>query len=496
MARAKGNVGMLGAGNGVQDQASSPAGGRIIVVALIVAAALFMENLDGTIIVTALPQMARSFGVVPTRMSLGVTAYMLTLAAGIPASAWLASRVGARNLFCMAIGAFTLSSMLCGAAPSFLIFILARVCQGAAASMMTPVGRAIVLRGADKTNMMRALSTQVWPSLFAPVLGPPLGGLITQLASWRWIFYVNLPLGLIGMALVLAYIPKEAREPRTPFDTRGFLLMAGALAALTYGLDRLGSVRGAASAALWQGLALTATSVVLGAMVVRHARRAAHPVLDFTTLRVPTFFVSVVSGGTLTRAALHATPFLLPLMFQLGFGLTPLESGGLVLIYMAGNLVMKTMTNPLMTRFGIRNVLLVNAVLVAVTIASCALIAPRGPLAWSGAILFAAGLSRSMQFTALLMVSFADVPQPQRAPATALFSLSQTLSMGLGVVTGALMLNLTQGLRGAATLDLFDFRLAFVLIGAGSLVILGSYLKLPKDAGAEVSGHRVAAARR
>jgi EmrB/QacA subfamily drug resistance transporter len=466
-------------------------GGRSIVIALIVACAFFMENLDSNIIVTALPQMASTFGVSPTRMSLGVTAYVLAVASCIPASGWMADRVGARNLFCGAVAAFTLASMLCGVAPTFATFIGARILQGMAAAMMSPVGRLVVLRNADKKDLLRALSTLVWPALFAPVLGPPLGGFITSAASWRWIFYVNLPVGLLGMALVLSFIPNQRSDERTAFDSIGFVMTASALGCLTYGLDVIGDRHGGRLAL---GAALLAGAVGIGVLALRHLARAAHPLLRLDALRLRSFFVACISGGSISRAAISATPFLLPLMFQVGFGLSPVESGLLLLIYMAANLLMKTVTNPILKRWGIRNVLVVNGLLASAGIAACALISPAAPLALSGAILVIAGATRSMQFTAITMVTFADVTPAQRAPAAVVSSLTQQLTMGMGVAVGALMLNFSQRLRGGSALAAFDFRVALVLAGGLSALAVFSYLGLALDAGAEISGHELRAA--
>ena len=455
--------------------------------ALIVACAFFMESLDATIIVTALPQMASSFHIDPTRMSLGITAYMLAVAAGITASGWLADRVGARNLFCGAIGVFTVSSMLCGLAPSFWTFIAARVLQGSAAAMMSPVGRLVVLRTTEKKDLMRALSTLVWPALFAPVLGPPLGGFITSAASWRWIFYVNLPVGLVGMALVMAFIPNHRTEERTPFDTPGFLLTATALGCLTYGLALIGQRQ---TQALVTGAGLLAVSVAVGWMAVRHVRRARHPLVRLDALKLRSFFVSCVSGGTLSRAAISATPFLLPLMFQVGYGLSPVRSGLLLLVYMAANLLMKSITNPILTRWGIRRVLVWNGLIASVCIAACAVVGPGAPILLSWAALALAGGSRSMQFTAITMVTFADVKPEQRQPAAVVSALTQQVGMGGGVAVGALFLTLSQRLRGAGPLSVLDFRVALVLAGALSALAVLSYRTLAPDAGDEISGHR------
>jgi EmrB/QacA subfamily drug resistance transporter len=459
---------------------------RSMLIALIVACAFFMENLDATIIVTAVPRMAESFGTSATRMSLGVTAYVLATAACIPASGWLADRVGARNLFCGAIGLFTLSSMACGAAPTFWSFIGARVVQGAAAAMMSPVGRLVVLRTAEKRDLMQALSTLVWPALFAPVVGPPLGGLITGAASWRWIFYVNVPLGLAGMALVLTFIPNQKASERSSFDGKGFTLMAVTLGCLTYALD----VIGARDPDFGLGAILLSGAALTGFIAVRHLQSVPNPVVRLRAVRERTFFVGCITGGNISRAAISATPFLLPLMFQVGYGLSPVASGLLLLIYMAANLCMKAFTNRLLRRYGMRNVLMINGTIASLGIAGCALISPDVPQVLSALILILAGASRSMQFTAITFIAFADITPEERASASVLSSLAQQISMGMGVALGALMLNFSRQLRGAPALGLFDFRVALVLAGVLSALAFFSYATLAKDAGAEISGHR------
>jgi len=459
---------------------------RSMRIALIVACAFFMESLDATIIVTALPAMAESFATSASRMSLGITAYALATAACIPASGWLADRVGARNLFASAIGIFTLTSAACGAAPSFATFIVARIAQGAAAAMMSPVGRLVVLRTTEKRDLMQALSMLIWPALFAPVIGPPLGGFITSAASWRWIFYVNVPLGLAGIGLVLAFVPNQRAAERTAFDGRGFTLLAVALGCLTYGLDAIGTREINAPLAV----GLIAAAIVAGILAVRHLATSPQPVVDLRVLRVRTFFVACVSGGALSRAAISTTPFLLPLMFEVGFGLSPVAAGVLLLIYMSANLGMKAVTNPILRRFGMRSVLVVNGAIASASIAACALISPSLPWVLSGAILLAAGASRSMQFTGITFIAFADIEPDERAPASVLSSLAQQISMGMGVAVGALMLNFSRLVRHAPTLGIEDFRIAFVLaalLGAFALIAYGG---LAPDAGAEISGHR------
>jgi len=449
---------------------------------LLVAAAFFMENLDGTVIVTALPQMAASFGVQPVDMSVGVSAYILTLAVLIPASGWVADRLGARTVFAAAIVLFTLASVLCGISPNLGCFTAARVLQGAAGAMMVPVGRLVVLRSTPKSGLMRAIATITWPGLAAPVLGPPLGGFITTHWSWHWIFFLNVPLGLLGLLFALRLIPKGLGSAGRPFDATGFVLTGGACLALMSGVELLShGGHGMAAAAALAGGAL------LGWGALRHARGHAHPLLDLWALRVPSYAVTVY-GGTLFRISIGAVPFLLPLLFQLGFGLDAFHAGLLVLAVFAGNLAMKPMTGAVLRRFSFRTVLLGNGLINALSIFVCALLTPATPVWAIAAVLFVSGLSRSMQFTALASLAFADVPQPRMSGANTLFNMSQQMAMGMGIALGAVALRLAALLTGdaGAVPSLTDFRLAFVAMGVLALLAMLDVRNLSRTAGDEV----------
>ena len=470
--------------------AAPPSGLAAMRVALIVAGAFFMENLDGTVIVTALPQIGHSFSVTATDLSLGVTGYLLTLACFIPTSGWAADRFGSRTVFVAAICLFTAASILCGISGDFWSFIASRLLQGFAAALMAPVGRLMVLRTTSKANLVRAIATLTWPALIAPVLGPPVGGFITTYASWRWIFFLNLPLGVLGAALALAYVPNHREEKRAPFDGLGFVLTAAALACIVYGLDLLS--RREANPPLAFGL--MAAGVAVGAWAVHHARRTSHPLLDLKVLKVGSFVISTLTSGGIVRIAIAATPFLLPLMFQLAFGMNALQSGVLVLVYMAGNLLMKTITTPIMRRFGLRTVLVVNGLFNAAAILACGFVTPGTPKALLWAVLFAAGAFRSMNFTACNTLAFADVPPERRSGATALWGVAQQLCVSLGVAAAAVLLNLSLIVRRAPVLAVTDFRLAFA--GMAGLALLSAlwFASLRPGVGGEVSGHRPRAA--
>ncbi|HTK35237.1 MAG TPA: MFS transporter [Caulobacteraceae bacterium] len=455
-------------------------------VALIVAGAFFMETLDGTVIVTALPQIGHSFAVAATDLTLGVTAYLLTLAAFIPASGWAADRFGSRTVFATAICLFTLASVLCGLSGGFWSFIAARVLQGFAAALMAPVGRLVVLRTAKKSELVRTMATLTWPALIAPVLGPAVGGFITTYASWRWIFFLNLPLGILGASLALAYVPNHRESRPTPFDWPGFALTATSLASIVYGLDLLS--RREANPSLAFGL--MAAGLVIGVMAVRHALGAKHPLLDLKVLKVGSFVISTLSSGALMRIAVSATPFLLPLMFQLIFGMNALQAGLLVLVYMAGNLMMKTVTTPILQGFGFRNVLVVNGLFNSAAILACGLLTPGAPRGLMWAVLFAAGAFRSMNFTANNTLAFADLPPERRSGATALAGAAQQVCFSLGVATAAVLLNLSLTVRNAPALALIDFRYAFAAMALASLAATVGYWSLDPAVGREVSGHR------
>ncbi|MER8981926.1 DHA2 family efflux MFS transporter permease subunit [Mesorhizobium sp. M0870] len=454
-------------------------------VALIVAIAFFMQLLDSTIISTSLPQMGASFGVSPVAMSIGITVYMLTMAVFVPLSGWLADRFGARNIFLLAIVLFTLASLACGLSQTLTQFVAARVVQGLGSALMTPVGRILVLRNASKSELLNATALITWPALFAPVVGPVLGGFITTYLSWHWNFFINIPLGVIGLSLVARFIPGDREADPKPLDWPGFFLTSAGLALLLYGLERIAHPEdGVLPTAL-----LIVAGIVIGWLAVRHLRRAPHPLLDLSSFKVLTFAISTLAAGTIFRVAINATPFLLPLLFQVGFGLSPVDAGLMILAYFLGNLGMKTVTTPTLRRFGFRSVMVVNGIIASASIMACGAISPQTPQALVVALMLIAGLTRSMQFTALNTLAFADIDAAQRSSAATLSSMLQQVAMLFGVAVAAAILNLSQIVRDRPALDLLDFRIAFLAIGAIGLVAALRFLVLPPSAGAEVSGH-------
>lgn len=458
---------------------------RARVVALVVAVSFFMQLLDSTIVITSLPQMGKDFGVAPVAMSIGLTVYLLTMAAFVPLSGWMGDRFGTRTVFMSSIAVFTVASLFCGLSSNLEQFIAARAVQGFGAALMTPVGRVIVLRNAPKSELVHAVALITWPALIAPVIGPVLGSLITTYLSWHWNFYINIPIGLAGLALVRQFVPDEREAAVGQLDIPGFLLSALGLTLLLAGLETFTQ----GTAALPLVALLLAGGGVLGVAATWHFRRVTNPLLDLSAFGVQTFALSTLSAGTALRTSINATPFLIPLFLQVGFGLDAIAAGGYLLVYFAGNLAMKSVTTRTLRRFGFRRMLVVNGVIASGAIMACGLMTPATPQAVMVVILFVAGLSRSMQFTALNTIGFADIAPAQRSSASTLSSMLQQVSMLLGVAIAAAILNLSSLLRAGTGTPLTDFRWAFLVVGAVGVAASLRFLALPPDAGAEVSRH-------
>ena len=454
-------------------------------VAFLVAGAFFMEMLDATVITTAVPVMASAFRVEPVDLNTGISAYMLALGAFIPLSGWVAERFGTRRVFAAALVIFTLASILCGLATSLPAFVAARILQGVGGAMMVPVGRLVVIRVTPKNQLMNAMATLTWPGLIAPVLGPPLGGFITTFASWRWIFFLNLPLGLLALAAAWRLIPEIRAETARRFDTLGFLLTGAALVVLSYAAELT-----SAQNVEWPLVgALLAGGAVLLIVAIRHLKRTDAPLLDLSAMKIPTYSVSIL-GGSFLRAAINAIPFLLPLMFQLGFGLDAFRSGLLLIAVFAGNLMMKSVTTPIIRRFGFRRVMRVNGVLNVMALLACALFDRTTPYPVIAAVLFVGGLTRSMQMTAVHSIAFVDVPKSLAGGANALFATAMQLSFGLGVTLGAAGLRLGEFLAARTPLGqipLVEYRAAFVLVALVAAVSLFDAWPLDREAGDHVA---------
>jgi EmrB/QacA subfamily drug resistance transporter len=454
--------------------------------ALIIATALFMENMDGTVISTSLPAIALDLHQDPIVLKLALTSYMLTLAVFIPASGWVADRFGARTVFCSAIVVFTLGSILCGASSSLSTLIAARVFQGLGGAMMVPVGRLVLLRSIAKSDLVSAMAYLTVPALIGPVAGPPLGGFITTYFHWRWIFWINVPIGILGVLLSLRFI-ENLRELAVPrFDFKGFVLSGVGLLSLISGLSMIG--RGIAPYGLV--VAMIAIGALSLAAYASHADGNEDAILDLKLLKIPTFFSGVV-GGLIFRTGIGAMPFLLPLLLQVGFGLTPFESGSLTFATAAGALLMKFTASTALRWFGFRQTLVFNCLISGAFLAACSLFTPSTPHWLLLLTLLTGGFFRSLQFTALNAISYADVDPPRMSRATSFASVSQQMSGAVGVAVAAMCVEAIQFSFGDSELVARDLSLAFVLVAIVSSLSVFIFAGLKPDAGAAVSGRMI-----
>jgi len=454
-------------------------------IPLIVATALFMENMDSTVIATSLPAIAADIGTSPLTLKLAITSYLLSLAVFIPASGWTADRFGARLVFSAAVAVFMAGSIGCALSTSVNDFVIARILQGMGGAMMTPVGRLVLLRTIDKSALVNAMAWVTVPALVGPVIGPPLGGFITTYFSWHWIFLINLPIGLLGIVMALRYIDPIKSEDPERFDLYGMLLAGIGLAGIAFGLSVAGL-----DLLPWP---VVATLVAIGSismtLYVIHAHRTGSPVLDFALLRLPTMRASIV-GGFLFRLGIGALPFLLPLLMQVGFGLSPFRSGLVTFASAVGAMGMKTLAARIIRTFGFRNLMTINAVVSSLFLGACALFTPATPLLLIMIILVVGGFFRSLQFTAINTVAYAEVGPAQMSRATTLVSVNQQLAISAGVAVGAFSVESTVLMRHVERLSADDFAPAFVVVAIISAGSAWFFRQMPDDAGHEISGRK------
>ena len=453
----------------------------------LVAATFFMEYLDTTIIATALPQMAQAFKVGPNEVSLGMTAYMLAIAVFIPLSGWIADRFGSRTVFVSAIVIFTLASVLCGMAQSVGQFTLARVVQGLGGAMMVPVGRLIVVRKTEKSQLMKAISTITWPAIAAPVVGPPIGGFITTYASWEWIFFINVPLGIAAIIAALRMIQNEKEDTHKPLDLIGFIFSAITLTCVLYGTE-LASQQ---NASIPVALGFIATGLIFAFIAYRYSLTQQHPLIDFSTLNVPTYSVTVISGS-ISRIGIGAVPYLLPLLFQIGFGLSAFDAGLLLLFSATAYFGMKAFTTPILQRWGFRKVAVANTLAAGASIIACGLMTASTPTAVVMLIIFIYGLTRSLQFTTLATLAYADIPQHKMSTANTLWNAAGQMTIGMGIAFAAVSLQAAAVLRtdgDQSRLTQFlvsDFQWAFIVAGLLTLLSVPGYWRLVPEAGENI----------
>ncbi|WP_188696982.1 MFS transporter [Silvimonas amylolytica] len=455
---------------------------RPFIIPLIVACALFMENMDATVISTSLPVLARDLGQNPITLKLALTAYVVGLGVFIPVCGWVADRFGARTVFRTAIGIFMAGSLLCAVSSSLAAFVGARFLQGMGGAMMVPVGRIIIFRAVPRADLVKAIGYLTMPALFGPVIGPPLGGFITTYFHWRWIFLVNIPVSLLGLYLAGRFITNTREDSQDPLDVPGFITSALGSSLTMLGLALLGSHL----VPLGWAVAMTIVGVVIMVWYFKGAAQASRPLLDPRFLQIPTFRASVL-GGSLFRIGLGSVPFLLPLALQEGMGMSAFHSGMITCASAFGALFMKSIGPRVLKRYGFRNVLMGNALLAGLALASFGLFTSAMPIWLILAIVVLGGFFPSLQFTCLNSIVYADIRSEDAGRATSLASVVQQLSLGLGVIIAGMTLQLSNHLQGHVHITESDFWPAFVVVGFFSILSIPVTRRLPHDAGAEMA---------
>jgi EmrB/QacA subfamily drug resistance transporter len=396
----------------------------------------------------------------------------------------LADRYGARTVFRFAVLVFTLASISCGFADSLEYLVVARAVQGFGGALMVPVGRIVMLRTVPKNEYVNAMAWLTVPALIGPLLGPPIGGFITTYFHWRWIFWMNLPFGILGLALATWLMPNMKDENVPPLDLKGFVLSGLGLSLTVFGMTELG--QGIFSPTVIFGM-ITAGATLIW-IYVRHARSIPNPILDLSMLRVQTLRVSIM-GGMFFRIAAGAVPFLLPLMLQLGFGLTPFQSGSITCASALGAVMMKFLAAQSLRRWGYRQLLVFNGICSSALMAASGLFTPTTPFIVMILVLLVGGLLRSLQFTSLNSIAYADVTTQEVGRANGLYTVAQQLSLALGVAVAALVLEASQFIRGVTVLGRADFAIAFFVVATVGLISIFFFARLPANAGQNLSGH-------
>ncbi len=456
------------------------------IIPLILAVALFMENMDSTVIATSLPAIAADIGAEPISLKLALTAYFVALAIFIPLSGWMADRLGARNVFRWAIVVFMAGSICCANSFSLETFVGSRFLQGTGASMMTPLARLVLVRTTPRNELVAAMAWLTLPGLIGPLTGPPVGGFLTTYLSWHWIFWINIPIGIAGIILSSIYLPKiETRTPR-PIDFPGFALAAIAFSGIIFGL----SVISLPAIPVAAGFAALSAGLVAGGIYLWHSRRTEHPLLDPSLFRRYPLFRSAVVGSSIFRIGVGATPFLLPLMLQVAFGLTPFESGLITFIGALGAMFSKVVAERVFASFGFPRVLIAASIAACLALALYGFFDPQTPHVFLYATLLVSGVLRSIFFTGVNALGFADVDEKDASQASAITVVGQQLSVAFGVAVAGGVLEASSRFTGSE-LSLTDFHIAWFVVAAVSLISVLPFLRLPKDAGADVSGHRV-----
>ncbi|OYV52664.1 MAG: hypothetical protein B7Z77_01625 [Acidocella sp. 20-58-15] len=450
------------------------------IVPLIVACALFMQQMDSTALATSLPSMAGSLGVTPLKLHLAITSYLMSLAIFLPMSGWVADKFGPRRIFCLAIGLFTLGSVLCGVSINLTTLVAARVIQGLGGAMMVPVGRLILVRSVEKNELLSAMVLMNMTAIIGPAAGPLLGGAITSFISWRWIFWINVPAGILGIVLTLQFIRDLNKAKVNAFDWRGFVLTGFGFGCLMAALDSVSSQLGDNI----MPLGLLFAGLITLAIYYVHSQIVSNPILDLRLFRLTSFRISV-TGGSIFRLGFGAIPFLLPLLMQVGFGYSPLKSGTITFISSAGSFGMRSISRRVIKKFGFRNILIWNALITAGFMFMYGSFDQSTSRLFMMAVIFGGGVFRSLQMTSVNTIAFAEVNNVQMRDATSMTQMAQRISQVAGVALAALILGLAG--NGSAQLTVHAFSVAFCVLGGISALSLLLFWQLPLDAGAELA---------
>ena len=453
-------------------------------LAVLVAGTFFMENLDGTVIQTAVPAIARSFGAQAVDVNAAITAYLLSVAVSVPLGGWLADRFGVRRVFHAAIALFTLASLACGLSTDLWMLSALRALQGVGGALMVPVGRLAVLRATRPRDLLAAVAYLTWPGLLAPVIAPAVGGLLTDTVGWRWIFLINVPIGVVLLLAGLRLVPQSEERDRRGFDLLGFSLLGVGLVTLLLALEAVGGATpDRARIAL---LLAVAAATIAGA--VAWMRRAADPLLSFRAMRIPSFRASNIGGG-FYRLVISALPFLYTLLFQVGFGWSASLAGVLVVAVFVGNIGVKPFTSGIIRRFGFRTTIVGSSVAGAALAVAFACTDSTTPLPVFAVLLLVAGAFRSIGFTAYNSLQFADVPPSLTSGANTLAATTQQIAIGFGIAVAALavrsMLALAEVVAPGS--PQLGYRWAFAAIAVLLVVPVVETVLLPRHAGAEVA---------
>lgn len=455
------------------------------IVPLVLAVALFMEQMDSSIISTSLPAIAVDIGTNPIALKLAFTAYLVSLAVFIPVSGWMADRFGAKNVFRAAIVVFVAGSVACAISNSLLAFVISRFLQGVGGAMMVPVGRLILVRSTPRHELVQAMAWLTIPALVGPLIGAPVGGFITTYFSWHWIFLINVPIGIAGIWFTTRALPDDTERSLRPLDWPGFILSGIGMSATIFGLSVVSMPY--VSPAI--GFATIATGIVASILYVWHAKRTPHPLLDLSLFKNQTFNAAVVGGGVF-RLGVGAMPFLLPMMFQIGFGLNPFQSGMITFVIAVGAMAMKFGVNRVFARFGFRRILMIGCLVSAGLMAVNGLFTPATPYLIIMPLLLISGFIRSLFFTGVNALAFAEIPDAKTSQATPITAVAQQISVALGVALGGVALEVSTAIHGGP-LQLSDFHIAFFVVAFASALSFFFFVRLPANAGQELNKRKV-----